>query len=259
MIECVTESPARRRRPSPARSGGIGTTGTAVEARPVDTRTKIVLAAERLFAERGMAAVPLRDIVTAAGQRNASAIQYHFGPRPDLVTAVFQFRMGQVNDRRLEFLARMHATGRAADLRSLVEALVVPLVEAVGESGCHYARFLAQLSADPNYRVSETWKIATSLRAVRDGLHRTLAHLPDDIYAERWRMVTHLFIHTIADHENDGAAVARSAEVPGWVARLVDACLALLDTPFEQQSDPHTPDGAGPVMPRVPADLDSEG
>lgn len=196
-----------------------------------DTRTKIVLAAERLFAERGLAAVPLRDIVAAAGQRNSSAIQYHFGPRPDLVAAVFQYRMSQINERRLELLAEMHAGGRSADARSLVEALVRPLVDAVGDPGCHYARFLAQMSADPTYRVSESWQIASSIRTARQGLRRSLDELSDEIFAERWRMVTHLFVQTIADHEEDRASASGPAETPEWAERLIDACLAVLVAP----------------------------
>ncbi|MBC3194468.1 TetR/AcrR family transcriptional regulator [Pseudonocardia sp. C8] len=229
---------ARPGRATPRRTDADGAgTGTAAGAGPSDTRTKIVLAAERLFAERGIAAVPLRDIVTAAGQRNASAIQYHFGPRPDLVTAVFQYRMGQINERRLEHLAQVYASGRAADPRTLVEALVRPLVEAVGEPGCHYARFLAQLSASPNYRVSDSWQIASSLRAVREGLQRALDHLPAEVYAERWRMVTHLFIHTIADHEKDDSHPPRTE----WATRLIDACVAVLTAPLEQPPPPRAP------------------
>uniref|UniRef100_UPI0035C6F61D TetR family transcriptional regulator n=5 Tax=Nocardia seriolae TaxID=37332 RepID=UPI0035C6F61D len=49
-----------------------------------DARERIILAAEQLIAERGPA-VPLRDIAAAAGQRNNSAIQYHFGSRDGLV------------------------------------------------------------------------------------------------------------------------------------------------------------------------------
>ncbi|MDQ4115329.1 MAG: TetR/AcrR family transcriptional regulator, partial [Actinomycetota bacterium] len=183
----------------------------------------------------------------AAGQRNASAIQYHFGPRPDLVTAVFQYRMGQVNERRLELLARMHATGQAANPRSLVQALIRPLVDAVREPGCHYARFLAQMSADPSYRVAETWQIASSLRAVRDGLRHTLDHLPEHVYAERWRMVTHLFIHTIADHEDDGPDLAESSEDPDWADRLIEACLAVLVVPFPQSETEETRAGGAAV------------
>lgn len=201
-----------------------------------DTRTKIVLAAELLFAERGIDSVSLRDIGAAAGQRNASAIQYHIGAKPELITAVFQYRMSQVNERRLELLARMHAEGRAADLSSLVEALILPLVAVVSEPGCHYARFLAQLSAYPTYRISEHWQIASSLHTVRDGLRRTLPTLPDDIYAERWRMVTHLLVHTIADHEDDPSPVTCTTAVPGWVGRLIDACVALLAAPHPPET-----------------------
>ena len=55
-------------------------------------RQAIVEAAERLFAERGIEAVSLRDVSAAAGQRNHSAAQYHFGDRAQLV--VFAYRYG---------------------------------------------------------------------------------------------------------------------------------------------------------------------
>ena len=45
-----------------------------------DGRERIIVAAERLIAERGID-VPLRDIAVAADQRNNSAVQYHFGSR----------------------------------------------------------------------------------------------------------------------------------------------------------------------------------
>lgn len=53
-----------------------------------DTRDKLTAAAAHLFARRGIESVPLRDVGAAAGQRNASAVQYHFGGRWDLVTAI---------------------------------------------------------------------------------------------------------------------------------------------------------------------------
>ena len=37
--------------------------------------------------------MPLRDIAVAAGQRNHSAVQYHFGSREDLFEAVLRERM----------------------------------------------------------------------------------------------------------------------------------------------------------------------
>src|SRR5687767_8424598 len=53
------------------------------------TRAKLIAAAEHLFARRGLD-VPIRDIHALAGQRNASALQYHFGDRNGLLSAILQ-------------------------------------------------------------------------------------------------------------------------------------------------------------------------
>ena len=54
----------------------------------VSVRAALIDAAERLFAERGSDGVSLREITSAAGATNASAVQYHFGDRRGLVRAV---------------------------------------------------------------------------------------------------------------------------------------------------------------------------
>ena len=54
---------------------------------PTATRDKLLDAATALFAGRGVANVSLAEIVRAAGQRNASAIHYHFGGRDHVVEA----------------------------------------------------------------------------------------------------------------------------------------------------------------------------
>jgi AcrR family transcriptional regulator len=38
----------------------------------------LISAAERLYAERGVDAVSMREITREAGQKNSSAFQYHF-------------------------------------------------------------------------------------------------------------------------------------------------------------------------------------
>lgn len=44
-----------------------------------ETRARLLVEAERLFAEVGVLQAATGDIVRAAGQRNASALTYHFG------------------------------------------------------------------------------------------------------------------------------------------------------------------------------------
>ena len=58
----------------------------------VSTADKILDAAAKLFAERGIENVSVAEIVRAAGQRNASAVNYHFGNRNDLLHAVLASR-----------------------------------------------------------------------------------------------------------------------------------------------------------------------
>ena len=70
-----------------------GTYGKFV-AEPFDrsgaTRERLILAAEELFARDGLDAVSLRQVNTAAGQRNASAAHYHFGSKQGMVLALFE-------------------------------------------------------------------------------------------------------------------------------------------------------------------------
>jgi AcrR family transcriptional regulator len=54
---------------------------------PVSTKEQILLAAERLFAERGYD-VSLREIGVSAGSSNNSAVQYHFGSKEQLAVAM---------------------------------------------------------------------------------------------------------------------------------------------------------------------------
>lgn len=68
----------------------------AALVRPADdTSTASVLldVAERLFAERGIASVSLRQIVLEGGQGNLSAAHYHFGSRDALIRALVERRL----------------------------------------------------------------------------------------------------------------------------------------------------------------------
>ena len=88
-----------------------------VHSRGVATREALVETAERLFAEQGIETVSLRDVSKAAGQRNHSAAQYHFGDRAGLVAAVYEHRMRHVNERRHAMLDRRAPTAATTTCR----------------------------------------------------------------------------------------------------------------------------------------------
>src|SRR4051794_4739165 len=125
----------------------VGPMATA-RARSTETGTRELLldVGERMFAERGIHGVSLREIGLAAQQRNNGVTQYHFGDKTGLIKAVFQRRASTVNDRRLELLEADEHAGRS-DVRSLVAAYVTPLAEQVA-ANTSYVAFLSRLQAE---------------------------------------------------------------------------------------------------------------
>jgi AcrR family transcriptional regulator len=92
------------------------------------TRDKLLDAAARLFAERGIDNVSIAEIVRSAGQRNASAVQYHFGTRDEVLREVLARHVPAIAERRSELLERARARG-SEDVRSAAEAIVRPITE----------------------------------------------------------------------------------------------------------------------------------
>lgn len=117
-------------------------------------RDDLISAAERLFAERGSDVVSLREINTAAGSTNASAIQYHFGGRTGLIRAVLEKHDVAIEARRHGLLDAYEAEaegGGDGDLRALCAALVRPLAAELDvDGGPGYLQLCADLYNRPN-------------------------------------------------------------------------------------------------------------
>jgi AcrR family transcriptional regulator len=90
------------------------------------TRTAILNAAERLYADRGFGDVTLRDIVAAAGV-NLAAVNYHFGSKDELIAELFVTRSIATNRERLNELKQAEeAGGGRAGIDAILRALVGP-------------------------------------------------------------------------------------------------------------------------------------
>jgi len=177
----------------------------AVTKRGDAARAALVANAERLFAERGIEGVSLRDVSAAAGQRNHSAAQYHFGDREGLVAAVYGARMRLVDNRRHAFIEQLREDGLHTDVRSLVAAIVVPLVEIVAETNGWYARFLARSRWEPGaWRVMRGVPAAASFAFAMRGLNAALTDLTPPVRRHRLDQLMTLVVGTIAGWE--GAA-----------------------------------------------------
>ena len=95
------------------------------------TQAALLRAAERLFAELGIGPTSTRAILREAGQRNESALQYHFGGREGLIDALYAERGAQVGDERERMLRELDASGDVQDVRRLCAVAVLPPVRIV--------------------------------------------------------------------------------------------------------------------------------
>jgi TetR/AcrR family transcriptional regulator, regulator of cefoperazone and chloramphenicol sensitivity len=91
-----------------------------------DTRDRLLDAAQKLFATDGSWTTPLARVVRAAGQRNQSAIHYHFGSREELIYALIERDRAGELQARVALLDALEADGPTGDLRAAVAALVLP-------------------------------------------------------------------------------------------------------------------------------------
>jgi AcrR family transcriptional regulator len=106
----------------------------------------IITAAERLFAAQGIEGVSLREIMRAAGQRNTTSLQYHFGDRDGLLRAIVEKHISSVALRRAALLDLL-ATRKETTLRDACTALVQPLVAKLDDpdGGPDFLQIAAQL------------------------------------------------------------------------------------------------------------------
>lgn len=79
------------------------------------------------MARHGVAAVRTRDILNLAGQRNQSALHYHFGNKEGLIRAVLQDQMKRIDPRLTELLASVGD----GDALGILRAALLPIAEDV--------------------------------------------------------------------------------------------------------------------------------
>jgi AcrR family transcriptional regulator len=203
------------------------------------TREKLLDRAEQLFAQYGIQAVSPRRIALAAGQRNESAIRYHFGTKEELMLALHTARMIPINQRRRAMLAKMERTGLIDDLRELTTAFIIPIAETIDETNPAsggYVCFLSHLFDERRMRDRQLAraKDAAPLRRVYRLMRNQVPELSDMLWKERLRTMASAAVQAMADRARQVAA-----REPGWnemsaavfASQLVDSCVAMLRAP----------------------------
>ncbi|MER6030992.1 TetR family transcriptional regulator [Streptomyces sp. NPDC001851] len=197
-----------------------------------DTRATLIRAAEQLFAAKGVDGASLNEIKRAAGQRNAMALQYHFGDRAGLLRAVLDKHLPAVDARR-EALLQQYEDSGADDLRSLAAALVLPAAAKLADpdGGREFLQIVAELLNRPEPLVETVVTKGSSIYPWRRLVEPLLD--PESTAVFHTRFTAMRFCHA--------ELAARAAGRPRrddrlFTSRLVDLVTALLAAPVSQQT-----------------------
>jgi AcrR family transcriptional regulator len=144
-----------------------------VATEKLDTKSRILDAAEKLFAMNGFKPTSLRDI-TAEAQVNLAAVNYHFQSKESLIEAVIARRMEPIGRRRIEML---DAAGPDASLEQILTAFLAPVFQFKVES---VVPLMGRIMSEPDLFLERVYKkhLQPLARRFNDQLAKALPDLP---------------------------------------------------------------------------------
>jgi AcrR family transcriptional regulator len=188
-----------------------------------DAKAALIRAGEELFAREGIHGTRINELTERAGQRNQSALHYHFGSRDGLLQAIVERHVSAVDGERASLLK---ALGPRATLRQLVAVIVTPLAgELHSPSGRDYLRIVPQLL-----------KSDVSPPALMKAIALAEARLSDlgpALRGERLRSMIQLATTLLAVRAIDiEAGEQLQLDEPDFITNLIEMCTAILQAPW---------------------------
>jgi AcrR family transcriptional regulator len=208
-----------------------------------ETREQLLDVAERLFGDRGIGNVSLREIRLVARQGNAAAVQYHFGDRAGVVRAIAERHIPRVTVIQEEYAARLDQLARPS-LRARVEVLVRPLAEYItrGPSERAWAKMCAELLSDPRIGL-DVIADGTSGESVKQGsllVEELTRRMPAPVARERVLAVSQFAVHLCANRAKmlDSARNVRTLGPDADFAdNLLDMAVGALKAPVHTRGE----------------------
>jgi AcrR family transcriptional regulator len=176
----------------------------ANESNALDTKSRILDAAEALFMEHGFEATSLRQLTGTAGV-NLAAVNYHFGSKEDLFQAVLTRRLDPMNLERIELLDRFEAEARGQPLtcEKILQAMLYPalrLARDEARGGKNFLRLLGRAYADPAPFIRQflSDQYAQMIVRFKAAFIKALPHLPVQELTWRLHFVMGALSYTVA-------------------------------------------------------------
>jgi len=164
-----------------------------IHQRVIDTKSRILDAAEKLFGDNGFEATSLRDI-TARADVNLAAVNYHFQSKDSLIDAVIARRIEPLNRKRLEMLEK---AGENPTVEQILLAFLSPVFEGDPDPR---AALMGQILATPDLFVTKLFKrhLAPVSERFTEALGRVLPDLPHTELLWRLHFTAGAMAHVLA-------------------------------------------------------------
>jgi len=154
------------------------------EVRNVDTRERILDAAERLFMAHGYEGTSMRQITGEAGV-NLAAVNYHFGSKESLMQEVFRRRLDWLNEERMRVLDELEGTAAGKPLKpsQIVDGFFGTLLRMADDEqrgGVTFLRLLGRTLTDPSefIRTFMAHEYAAVVERYKEALFKALPDVP---------------------------------------------------------------------------------
>jgi AcrR family transcriptional regulator len=197
------------------------------------TKEQILLAAERMIADHGIDGVSMRQIGTAVGSGNNSAVLYHFGSKDNLVTAIFEYRLPRLRERR----AMLIAERAPADLRGWLACQIDMVLEQSDLDDSKYLSFIASLSQHDSdaFRLLPR-RFARGQRELEDALRACLTVVDEPLRTHRLAQAMDMTVQAGANRERARARRRRVLPLALESANLLDCMVGFLEAPVSAAS-----------------------
>ncbi len=171
------------------------------------TKIKIMQAAEELFAHAGFHHTTMRAITTKAGV-NLSAINYHFGSKEALLTAIFDVHLVPLNEERVQRLnavaRKSQEMGSLPDLDEVMRCFMEPTLALLfaGTSADHFRIIVGRALSEPNQAVRDIFleRVMPVIDLLLDLLCQSMPHSSREEVAWKLRFALGAMSHTLSSH-----------------------------------------------------------
>jgi AcrR family transcriptional regulator len=209
---------------------------------PLDTRERILAAAEEAFMDHGFASTSLRTI-TSRAEVNLAAVNYHFGSKEALIREVFARHLGPLNQARIAYLDRLEreAAGVPLSPQRIIEAMVTPAMQVSRDplrGGARFLRLLGRAFSEPadSMRTLLPEQYREVVLRFKSALVRALPELPEAELVWRMHFMFGAMSYSMAG--NDALQLIATCKVEGAddaeaiIARLIPFLTAGLQAPL---------------------------